>query len=133
MSTSQALTPSCFIRARALPSVRLVVPKPGIVNALTFSRGMPSASQVLHTTSRASVESSPPETPMAIAVLADVLQPLRQPAHLRLENLLAAFAQLIAGRGHERVRLHGPQQLRLLAAAQAQVEAIANRRREAVP
>ena len=57
------------MRAWALPFVRPVVPKPGSVSAWILSCGTPSRSNVFATTSRASVESSPPDTPMATAGL----------------------------------------------------------------
>ena len=64
ISTSRAVTPSCRIKAQALPRVRLLVPKPGIVKAPMRWRGTAKASIVLQVTSRDSVESSPPEMPM---------------------------------------------------------------------
>ena len=52
-------------RAGRCRVVRPVVPKPGMVRPWMRSRGTPSTSSVLQATSRASVESRPPETPMA--------------------------------------------------------------------
>jgi len=89
------------MRARALSRVRLLVPKPGSVKAWMRVRGAPRASIVLQATSRASVESRPAGHADARRGLADVLQALRQTGHLRLENLLAALAQLIASLRHE--------------------------------
>jgi len=51
--------------------VRLVVPKPGIVTPIIFLRDKPNLSKVLTQTSKASVESNPPEIPIT-AVLAPV-------------------------------------------------------------
>ena len=47
------------------PASAAVVPKPGMVRARTFCAARRSRSSVLHRTSSESVESSPPETPMA--------------------------------------------------------------------
>ena len=75
------------------------------------SRGTPSRSSVLQATSRASVESRPPETPMATRRLADVFQPLGQAGDLGVEDFLAALGKsLLAGR-HERMGVERTQQV----------------------
>ena len=64
MSTSRSVAPRASESRSALPFVRLVVPKPGMVMARMPSRGRPSRSKARWQTSSASVESSPPDTPM---------------------------------------------------------------------
>ena len=63
MSISRSSTRTAWARQRALDSVRPVVPKPGMVTASTPSRRRPSRSKVRTATSRARVESRPPDRP----------------------------------------------------------------------
>ena len=78
-------------------SVRSVVPKPGMVTARIPSRGSASRSNVRSTTSRASVESSPPERPRVTACTPGVLEALGQARGLDGEDLLGSARR--AGRG----------------------------------
>ena len=87
MSISRSATPDARASARAFSSVRAVVPKPGMVTARIPSRGRPSRSKVRSTTSRASVESRPPESPRVTRFDAGVLEPLGEARGLDGEDL----------------------------------------------
>ena len=111
--SSRPRSPRCSIRSRALVRVRCVVPKPGIVSPWISRRSRPSRSHVLTATSSASVESSPPETPMFSGVSGGkLLDPLGQPRALDAEDLGAAAVQLGPLRGDERRAGHVPLQAR---------------------
>ena len=64
MLTSRSVAPSASAMTVALPCVRSVVPKPGMVTAMMPERSIPRMSKARAQTSSASVESSPPDTPM---------------------------------------------------------------------
>ena len=67
MSISAPVTPSAFISAQALDLVPSDVANPGMVKARMPVRGSSSRSKARQATSRAWVESSPPETPITSA------------------------------------------------------------------
>ena len=68
MLTSRSVAPRASARTSELPCVRSVVPKPGMVTATMPEWSMPRMSKARAVTSRASVESSPPDTPMTAAL-----------------------------------------------------------------
>ena len=108
------VTPRCCIRARALRERARRGAEAGHRQRLDFRRAaLPSRSNVLQATSRASVESSPPEMPMVTGGLADVLQPFGQAGDLGVKDLLAAFARADPGRAAQTdaasTRPHQPQ------------------------
>ena len=63
MSTSTNVAPRHSISFTALSYVRSVVPNPGMVIPTTVVDGSPAFFTACAETSRASVESSPPDTP----------------------------------------------------------------------
>ena len=63
MGIVRSSAPSFAASFAALPRVRRLVPKPGIVTAQMKGGGSPSSTHVFAQTRSASVESSPPETP----------------------------------------------------------------------
>ncbi len=85
---SFTVTPADFISARALLYVLPVVPNPGMVIPMMFCRGRFSKSKVLTATSNASVESSPPETPMVIVFTPVCSNLLANPAVWMLKTSL---------------------------------------------
>ena len=93
MSISSPVTPSAFISAQALDLVPSQVAKPGMVKPRMLARGRPSASKALAATSRAWVESSPPETPMTMRSAVGRPQPLHQALHLDVEGLVAVLVE----------------------------------------
>ena len=111
MSTSRAVTPRWRMRARALSRVRLLVPKPGIVKRLDArARHAEGVDRLAgHQQGQRRIEAAGDAD--AGRGLADVFQALGQAGHLRLENLLAALAQLIAFLRHEGMGVDHPAQV----------------------
>ena len=85
MSISAPVTPSAFISAQALDLVPSEVANPGMVKPKMLVRGRSSRSKARHATSRAWVESSPPETPITsafapVAVIRRIMEGAALPA-----------------------------------------------------
>ena len=87
------------------PASRLVVPKPGMVRPRIRRAARRAGRTSCTATSSASVESSPPETPMATGGVPMCSSRLARPGDLDVEDLVAALAQLALARRHERVRI----------------------------
>ena len=113
MSISRSSLPQRAARgARAVSSVRALVPKPGMVTASTSPRGRPSRSSVRAQTSRASVESRPPERP-STSRREPVCSSRRARPAVWIENTSRQRSSTRRGvGGHERVRLERPRSSR---------------------
>ena len=96
MLTVRSVAPSSSARRSALPLVRAVVPKPGIVTAMRLARGRLSRSSAFADISMASVESSPPETPTTSC--------FEQVCSIRFLSPIAAMVKISSQRS-ERVEL----------------------------
>ena len=77
---SRILIPRLFIKFKALSCVRSVVPNPGIVTPIIPFRSIFNLSNVFTQTSRASVLSSPPLTPITTVLLFVCTNRLASPA-----------------------------------------------------
>jgi hypothetical protein len=64
IGTVRNVTPSASANFSAFDRVRPLVPKPGIVTANAIDLGNPARSNPFNITSRASVESNPPDKPI---------------------------------------------------------------------
>ena len=111
MSTSRAVTPRCRMRAWALSRVRRLVPKPGMVRAwMLVARHIEQIERLAgDQQGQRRIEAAGDAD--GHGRLADVLQPLGQAGDLRLEDFLAAFAQLLLPLRHERMGIDGAAQV----------------------